>query len=136
LEVLREVNLALAIVTPQGISTYHKRGIRCQAFSGSKKTLHLVMCFSFPGYILLDIQEVGPIAVTEDLVMENWNLPGTLSPCVRIFLEVLCSELREPGPAESRVFEQKRPESGVTRKSASLRYLHVDKGAGDERNRR
>jgi hypothetical protein len=36
--------------------------------------------------------------------MENSNLPGTLSPCVRIFLEMLCRESNDEASAESRVF--------------------------------
>jgi len=33
--------------------------------------------------------------------MENRNLPGTLSPCVRMFLEILCDEASAITPVES-----------------------------------
>jgi len=40
---------------------------------------------------------------TRDTVMQNGDFPGSLSPCVRIFLEVLCDEAFAPAPVESRL---------------------------------
>jgi hypothetical protein len=59
------------------------------------------MCSSRPRRILPDIPEVGPIAVPGRSVMENRNFPGTLSPCVRIFLEILCDEAFAVTPVQS-----------------------------------
>jgi hypothetical protein len=62
------------------------------------------MCFSWSGRILPDIPEVGPIAVPEGSVVEKTSLPGTLSPCLWIFLEMLCNEaddiIAQSTPAE------------------------------------
>lgn len=35
--------------------------------------------------------------------MQNWDFPGTLSPCLRIFLEMVCNGAKET-MAESRMF--------------------------------
>jgi hypothetical protein len=35
--------------------------------------------------------------------MQNGGFPGSLSPCVRIFIEILCDEAFAPAPVESRL---------------------------------
>jgi hypothetical protein len=50
-----------------------------------------------------------PIFRHEGIVMQNGNFSGSLSPCVRIFLEILCDEAFAPAPVESQLlasFEQ------------------------------
>lgn len=45
--------------------------------------------------------------------MENSNLPGTLSPCLRIFLEMLCNEaedITQSTPAELFPWERVVPQ--------------------------
>jgi hypothetical protein len=48
---------------------------------------------------------VEPIARHEGIVMQNEDFTGLLSPCVRIFLEILCNEAFSPAPVESRLLE-------------------------------
>jgi hypothetical protein len=50
-----------------------------------------------------------PIARHEGIMMQNGGFPRSLSPCVRVFLEILCDEAFAPAPVESRLlapFEQ------------------------------
>jgi len=35
--------------------------------------------------------------------MHSWDFPGTLSPCLRTFLEMLCNEASVLPPMESRM---------------------------------
>jgi hypothetical protein len=51
--------------------------------------------------------ELEPIATHGGIVMQNGDFPGSLSPCVRIFLEILRDEAFSSAPAESLApFEQ------------------------------
>ena len=53
-------------------------------------------------YFNLD-PDAQPIARNDGIVMQNRGFPGSLSPCVRIFLEILCDESFAPVPVESRL---------------------------------
>ncbi len=74
-----------------------------------------MMCFCFPRPILFGTREMGQ-SVTENLSMKSIDLPEALSPCVRTFLEILCSELNGPDGTESRGFVSravKRPQTAA-----------------------
>jgi len=80
-----------------------KRVFLAPAFSGSKKTLYLVMCSLLMCCTLRTQIRRGAIAIREGAAMQNRDFSETLSPCLRIFLETLCNEANET-MAESQVF--------------------------------
>lgn len=78
-------------------------GCRSQAFGGIKKTPHLVMCPSATPHTIRH-PNFQATCRNRGSVMGKINVPATLSPCVRIFLEGLCSEINEADLHESRLF--------------------------------
>jgi len=98
--------LDLAVVSFAGEDPdYHKKGISCQAFSGTEKPLYRVMRSS----LRVAHYSSLPIATHQGIVMQSPGFPRSLSPCVRIFLEILCDEAFALASVESRLlapFEQ------------------------------